>query len=33
MESGRQFCPKVVDALMECTKANPAWWSRDGAAA
>jgi diguanylate cyclase (GGDEF)-like protein/putative nucleotidyltransferase with HDIG domain len=33
MESGRQFCPKVVDALLECTRANPAWWSRDGAAA
>ncbi len=33
LESGKQFCPKVVDALMECTKANPAWWSRDGAAA
>jgi len=33
LESGRQFCPKVVDALMECTRANPAWWSRDGAAA
>jgi diguanylate cyclase (GGDEF)-like protein/putative nucleotidyltransferase with HDIG domain len=32
-ESGRQFCPKVVDALLECTKANPAWWTRDGAAA
>jgi diguanylate cyclase (GGDEF)-like protein/putative nucleotidyltransferase with HDIG domain len=32
-QTGTQFCPTVVSALIACTKRDPAWWSRDGAAA
>ncbi len=30
---GTQFCPTVVSALTACSRRDPAWWSRDGAAA
>jgi diguanylate cyclase (GGDEF)-like protein/putative nucleotidyltransferase with HDIG domain len=32
-QAGTQFCPTVVSALIACSKRDPAWWSRDGAAA
>jgi HD-GYP domain-containing protein (c-di-GMP phosphodiesterase class II) len=32
-KAGTQFCPTVVSALVACSKRDPAWWSRDGAAA
>jgi diguanylate cyclase (GGDEF)-like protein/putative nucleotidyltransferase with HDIG domain len=32
-QAGSQFCPTVVSALIECLKRDPAWRSRDGAAA
>ena len=32
-EAGTQFCPTVVSALIACSQRDPAWWSRDGAAA
>jgi diguanylate cyclase (GGDEF)-like protein/putative nucleotidyltransferase with HDIG domain len=32
-KAGTQFCPTVVSALIECSQRDPAWWSRDGAAA
>jgi HD-GYP domain-containing protein (c-di-GMP phosphodiesterase class II) len=32
-QAGTQFCPTVVSALIACSQRDPAWWSRDGAAA
>jgi putative nucleotidyltransferase with HDIG domain len=32
-QAGTQFCPTVVSALITCSQRDPAWWSRDGAAA
>jgi diguanylate cyclase (GGDEF)-like protein/putative nucleotidyltransferase with HDIG domain len=32
-QTGTQFCPTVVSALITCAERDPAWWSRDGAAA
>jgi diguanylate cyclase (GGDEF)-like protein/putative nucleotidyltransferase with HDIG domain len=32
-QAGTQFCPRVVSALITCSQRDPAWWSRDGAAA
>jgi HD-GYP domain-containing protein (c-di-GMP phosphodiesterase class II) len=32
-EAGRQFCPKVVTAMIACVRRDPALWTRDGAAA